>query len=82
MGVGWLGKACMWFEKMWWMAGWLGANFGSSQPADLIPLCVIPPSPLRGDGENGCVGFPALSTDLYLFGLVWFVSKYCIYFDT
>ena len=45
--------------------GWLG----TSQPADLIPLCVIPPSPLRGDGENGCVGFPALSTDLYL---VWF----------
>ena len=77
MGVGWLGRVCMWFEKMWWMAGWLPILAQVNQPFLVHFLLALPPlpDPLCGVmGGGGCVGLPALSTDFIC--LVWFVSKY------
>ena len=60
-----------------WCQFWLKST---SRPHSTL---VIPPSspwsPLRGDGGEGCVGFPALSTD---FISVWFGLCLSLYFDT
>ena len=79
IGVGWSGRVCM-----WWMAGWLGANFGSSQPADLIPLLLsLPPLPDALCGVMGGRAVLGFQPSLHILSLlVWFGLCLSLYFDT
>ena len=72
MGVGWLGRVCMWFEKMWWMAGWLPILAQVNQPFLVHFLLALPPlpDPLCGVMGGGVLGFqPFLQILSVWFGL-------------